>query len=127
MICVYDCICIYDICVYVYMCTVYMYICVYVYMCQCVYTCVHVCVCANIYIHVCVVDIYAFVCACMHICVCRTFENLFEPIPGTNAMLSKHPRNEVFNHRTEDIAKKWPRLADMLLALSRACILHGVS
>jgi len=34
--------------------------------------------------------------------------------------------NEVFNHRAEDIAKKWPRLADMLLALSRACVLHGV-
>eukprot|EP00435_Cladocopium_sp_Y103_P023121 s1344_g5.t1 len=35
-------------------------------------------------------------------------------------------RNEVVNHRTEDIAKKWPRMADMLLALSRACVLHGV-
>ena len=36
-------------------------------------------------------------------------------------------RSQALGHRTEDIVKTWLRMADMLLSLSRACVLHGVS
>jgi len=35
-------------------------------------------------------------------------------------------RSQALGHRTEDIVKNWLRMADMLLSLSRACVLHGV-